>query len=190
MPWTPADADKHKKGLSAKGRRQWAAVANSALAKCLADGGEESECAASAIRQANGVAGNELAIHSVQLNNYIVRTARHQGRNNIIVPVVMMTEGVHSGSQGPLYHQAQELGRFIQAWNGIPVVIQHPQRDGMNVSANDPEVIDGQTVGRIYNTYMNGPKLCAEAWIDVPRDPRRDSAIEFERIDGLNPAGR
>ena len=55
MPYTVADVDKHKKGLSDKGKKQWVAVANSALASCMEDGGDEGECAVSAIRQANGV---------------------------------------------------------------------------------------------------------------------------------------
>lgn len=54
MPWTVDDVDKHNKGLSDKQKRQWVAVANDARSRCLSDGGTESECDASAIRQANG----------------------------------------------------------------------------------------------------------------------------------------
>jgi hypothetical protein len=55
MPYTVADVDKHKKGLSDKENEQWVAVANSVLAKCVKDGGEEAACAAKAIQQASGV---------------------------------------------------------------------------------------------------------------------------------------
>ena len=55
MSWTIADVEKHTKGLSSKRKRQWVEVANSVHAKCMADGGNEATCAASAIRQANGV---------------------------------------------------------------------------------------------------------------------------------------
>lgn len=168
MPWSVGDVDRHKKGLSAKQKRKWVAVANSVLSKCMADGGKESECAASAIRQANGVTGNESSIelHSIQTDQFEVRTTMHQGRKHIIVPVVMMVEGVHNGSHGPLYHSAQELGRFPESWNGIPVTIDHPEVNGSNVSANQPEIIDSRTVGRVYNTHMDGGRLRAEAWID------------------------
>jgi hypothetical protein len=48
MPWTPRDATKHtKKAKSAKSKRQFADVANSALARGASEG--------SAIRQANAV---------------------------------------------------------------------------------------------------------------------------------------
>ena len=59
MPWTTGDVDKHNKGLSDKDKKQWVAVANSVLSKCVEDGGDEGECAASAIKQANGVVNEE-----------------------------------------------------------------------------------------------------------------------------------
>jgi len=59
MPWKASDAHKHKKGLTPKQARQWAAVANSALKKCESEGG--SDCDASAIRQANGAVGEPKA---------------------------------------------------------------------------------------------------------------------------------
>src|SRR3990167_5857833 len=57
MPWSVRDVDKHKKGMTRKQKKQWVAVANSALKSCMDDGGSEEDCAASAIKQANGVAG-------------------------------------------------------------------------------------------------------------------------------------
>lgn len=106
----------------------------------------------------------------IQVNtSYNTRTEEHQGRDHLVVPVVMMVEGVHNGSLGPLFHPADELGRFPGAWNGIPVVIQHPENDGENVSANDPGVIDREIVGRVYNTEMVGNKLKSEAWLDIGR---------------------
>lgn len=57
MPWTPADASDHSKAITTdKQRRAWAQVANSALTRCLKDGGQQSECEGAAIRQANAVA--------------------------------------------------------------------------------------------------------------------------------------
>lgn len=60
MPWHPDDADRHFAGLDDKGKRQWAAVANSSLSACLKDGGDQKECEAKAVRQANGVVGKSL----------------------------------------------------------------------------------------------------------------------------------
>ena len=102
----------------------------------------------------------------VQVNNYQVREASLEGRKHIVVPVIMMKEGVHNGSHGPIYHQPSELSKYTEAWNGIPVTISHPSNDeGQNISANSPEVLEDSTVGRIFNTYYDDG-LRAEAWLD------------------------
>ena len=105
-------------------------------------------------------------VHSIQANNYDIQSVMHEGKKHLVVPVVMMVEGVHSGSHGPLLHTIDELGKFPESWNGIPVAVQHPQCGGKNISANNPEVVEKQTVGRIYNTHVEGGKLKAEMWID------------------------
>ena len=170
MPWTTRDVDKHKKGLNSTQKRQWVAVANSVLKRCMDNGGSEETCAISAIRQANGTVqvASELIVHFRSTNqNYEVRRETRDGRNYFVVPVVMMVEGVHSGSHGPLLHTIDELGRYPQSWDGRPVVIRHPQVNGVYVSANSPEVLDSYAVGQIYNTYVNGTKLMAEAWLEI-----------------------
>jgi len=106
-----------------------------------------------------------ISVHSITANNYEIREEVLEGRAQIVVPAVMMKEGVHSGSHGAIYHVPEELERFTAAWNGIPVMIQHPEQDGVNVSANSPRVME-TAVGRIFNTsYSDG--LRAEVWIDV-----------------------
>jgi|SRR5262245_7622692 len=67
MPWTAADADRHTSGLDDKQKRQWAHVANSALAQCLADGGERKFCEGKAVRMANGVVGKAAWGYRLQI---------------------------------------------------------------------------------------------------------------------------
>jgi len=82
----------------------------------------------------------------------------------------MMVEGVHRGSHGALLHLINDLGKFPEAWNGIPVVINHPVKDGVNVSANSPDIVDEQIIGRVYNAHVkDNAKLAAEVWIDEER---------------------
>lgn len=164
MPWTVADVDKHKKGLTDKQKEQWVKVANSALKACQEKGGKD--CDASAIRQANGVVGNNMRIVSVQANNYQLRTEIHQGRSHLVAPVVMLNEGVLNGSAGPLLHLAEQFGKFPGAWNGIPIFIDHPRDGDVFVAGNTPQIIDQKAVGRVYNAYIDGAKLKGEAWID------------------------
>ncbi len=196
MPWTVADVDKHKKGLTDRQKKQWVRIANSALAACVARGGRRQACEASAIRQANGTVGTSsegdmkkgtITVRGgeerylVHVNNYPLRTEMHQGQTHTVVPVVMMVEGVHRGSHGPILHLAEELSKFVAAWNGIPITIDHPieegeeGEDGIPVSANKPEIIDEQTVGRIFNARCEGGKLKAEAWIDDSKISRLSS---------------
>jgi hypothetical protein len=170
MPWTVADVERQKAGLSDRQKRQWVRVANGALQSCLGKNQPQAECEASAIRQANGVVGNEGAFNAVRTHattvGYSIRTEMHQNKKHLVVPVVMMVEGVHHGSHGPLLHLAEELSRWPGSWNGIPVCIMHPEEGGSSISANSPEVIDRQTVGRVYNTQIDGNRLVAEAWLD------------------------
>lgn len=100
---------------------------------------------------------------------YEIREELHQGKKHIVLPVVMMVSGVHSGSHGPVFHSIEQLGRFPESWNGIPVSIKHPAKDGKNVSANHPDIIDSTVVGRVYNTFVDDDKLKGEVWLDAVR---------------------
>jgi len=162
------DVDEFKKGLTDKEKRQWVAIANSALERCLKEGGDQQTCEVSAIKQANGVAGNKESTYSeiTAMSPYTIAVRKHQGEKHLVVPVVMMVEGVHNGSHGPLYHPAEELGKFPESWNGIPVIVRHPQKDGVYVSANSPDIVDDQVIGRVYNTKFEDGKLKAEVWIN------------------------
>jgi hypothetical protein len=107
-----------------------------------------------------------ICSHSNVAVGYEIREEVLDGKKHLVVPVVMMVEGVHNGSRGPTLHQASELATDTHLWNGIPVTINHPQKDGQNISANSPEVITQSVVGRIFNArYEDGLK--AEAWIDL-----------------------
>lgn len=167
MPWTVRDVNRFKKGLSDKQKRQWVSIANSALKTCQAKSG--SNCEASAIRQANGVVGNRAMIqtYKMEVDSYQIRIEDFQGTPHIVVPVVLLREGVHIDSRGTaLLHIPEEFGKSLKAWNGIPVTINHPEKDGRFISANIPEVFDKEFVGHVFNTKLDNDKLKGEVWID------------------------
>lgn len=172
MPWSVDDVESHKEGLTNKQKAQWCRIANSVLKREVAKGKSEKVAAASAIKQANGVVNANAenksysAYKNKQILNYEVKLTLHQKKAHIVAPVVMMVEGVHNGSQGPLLHTIGELGKFPASWNGIPIIIYHPEEDGQAISANDPDIVDNAVVGRVYNTEVDGKKLKAEAWFD------------------------
>ena len=125
-----------------------------------------------------------------------VRHDQLEGRDYLVVPMVMMTEGVHAGSGGPLYYPADELGKTPAVWNHKPIVIYHPTRNGQGISACEPEVLNTRKVGLILNTkYRKGRgktpgKLTAEAWLEVSRleavDNRVLAALEADEITELS----
>lgn len=109
-----------------------------------------------------------------------------EDREHFVVPVVMLTEGVHSGSNGPLYYPPQELKRSVPHWNGKPVVVYHPELYNQPIAAAEPGVHNRQKIGTVFNTRFDGFKLSAEAWIDAERvrkvDSRVAEAIQSRRI--------
>ena len=111
-----------------------------------------------------------IQVYLTQNGSYEIRTTQHQGKQYIIVPVIMMVEGVHHGSHGPLLHTKEELSKFPEAWNGRPVVINHPMdEEGNGVCANSPELSEVAKVGVLYNTFFDDTicGLRSEAWLDV-----------------------
>lgn len=116
----------------------------------------------------------------IVVNKYTIQKKQYDGIEHIVVPVVMMTQGVRSGSDGPIFHSSEELSHIVAAWNGIPVVINHPQNnEGMYISANEPSV---QNVGKIFNAKFEDGKLKAEAWIN----PIKLKSLSTEALSYLN----
>ena len=107
-----------------------------------------------------------MNVYLTTQQEYTIREAILNGRDYIVVPVTMMVEGVHQGSQGSLLHTAEELGKIPESWNGIPVTVGHPAVEGKFVSANSPEVLEQWAVGIIFNTIMNDVRLKSEAWFE------------------------
>ena len=59
---------------------------------------------------------------------------KHEGRNYMQFPVVMLVEGVHHGAIGdPVFYPASTIGRNVADWNRVPVPVSHPQDDPLHV---------------------------------------------------------
>lgn len=100
--------------------------------------------------------------------NFITRnqsTARHEmldGRDYLVVPGVPAREQVMNDYLVP----ADELSHFYGAWNGVPIVIDHPQANDGSANAVHPDV---PVIGRFYNAGWDEAqkRLTGEYWIDV-----------------------
>lgn len=107
----------------------------------------------------------------------LVRHENMESKDFLVVPVVMIVEGVLNGSNGPLLYPAEELEKVPEAWNYKPVVVYHPEMNGRSLSACSPEVINSQKVGVIMNTSWDGRRLRAEAWMEENRIREVDARI-------------
>lgn len=96
-----------------------------------------------------------------------VRHTVHEGRDTLVVPVVMIVEGVLNGA----LLSTSEFGKHVESWNDVPVPVLHPEERGQPISAKRPDVI-ARTIGRVYNARVDGDKLKAELWIDVEKAKR------------------
>jgi hypothetical protein len=67
-----------------------------------------------------------------------IRHDSMEGRDYLVAPMVMITEGVHNGSGGSLYYSKEELEKTPESWNHKPVVVYNPPMNGIGVCAFDP----------------------------------------------------
>lgn len=91
------------------------------------------------------------------------------GRDHLVIPMAMIVPGVLNGSKGKGLYTQQESIREMDAWNNMPIVVNHPvDNEGDAISARTPEVLDRVGIGRVFNANWNG-KLRAMAWVDVEK---------------------
>lgn len=96
---------------------------------------------------------HQLSIHAR------ARREKKDGREYLVAPVVAVVEGVLNDRLVTM----AELGKSLSAWDGVPLVIDHPTRDGVHISANEAGV---PHYGFLTAPSVNG-KFKAEAWWDV-----------------------
>ncbi len=99
-----------------------------------------------------------------------IRRDTLDGQEYLVAPVILLTEGVHSGSAGPMYYPPEVLAEFPAAWNGRPVPVLHPyNEDGTPISCNTPEVLERQSVGQLFNVVYEDGKLKGEVWVNISK---------------------
>jgi len=107
----------------------------------------------------------------------IVRNDRMMEKDYLVVPMVMMVEGVLAGNCGPIMYPFEEMAQIPHIWNSKPVVVYHPETNGVHGSACTPEELTVRSIGTIMNTKAEDGKLKAEAWIDPERVAKVDERI-------------
>lgn len=109
----------------------------------------------------------------------------------LVVPMVMLTEGVHAGSAGPILYTKSFLSTFPGVWDHKPIVVYHPTRNGEYVTACEPDVLNARGIGIVMaSSYKEDdettkdkkkakkkPRLSAEAWLDEEKTKKVDNRI-------------
>ena len=106
--------------------------------------------------------------HKMTLNKSGMRKEILNGKHFSVIPGCIMTEGVHSGSDGAYLYPGSELEKWTPSWNHKPVVINHPiDNEGNPASASDAVVMQTTWVGFLMNTVYSGEnKQDTEVWLD------------------------
>lgn len=109
-----------------------------------------------------------------------------QGEDHAVIPVIALIEGVMQASNSPRPELVREeqMTKTVMTWNGRPVVVDHPEKRGVKISANSPDVLEKEQIGFIFNARISGKKLKLEAWINVENTTGMETRI-LEVIDRL-----
>ena len=104
------------------------------------------------------------------LMSALIRRDTLDGEEYLVIPTVLICEGVHNNALYP----AEELAKYPDAWNGRPVCIVpetgHPEdEEGRAITANSPDLKEKVTVGQLFNTEWMSPKLHSEAWVSIKK---------------------
>lgn len=105
--------------------------------------------------------------------NGLTERRGHDGIEYLIVPVIPIKEGVLNGE----LVLNEEIARFIEAWNGIPLPVYHPQENGLPVSAQTPDIV-ANSLGKLWYSSFEGGVLRGELWIDV----KRATSLGYENL--------
>lgn len=113
-----------------------------------------------------------------------VRKEKLHGRDYLVAPMVLIRAGVLNGSQGALFYPPHEIKKNASAWNGIPLTVGHPTRNGQQMSGRDPSILNESGIGHVYHVNTKGGKLQGEGWFDVEAVKKVDNRIYDALING------
>jgi len=92
-----------------------------------------------------------------------LREERIGRRAYLVAPVVAVVAGVLNGALLPV----DEIDKLPDAWNGRPLVNDHPHNEDGYMSANAPGVLEGAWLGQVFGAYVEDDRLKGEAWSDL-----------------------
>lgn len=124
-----------------------------------------------------------MSIHNGAFNilidnmSHLVRFDELDGKKVLVAPVILIKEGVHNGSAGPIYYGDEDLQKSPESWNHKPVVVYHPVINGRPLSAASKTIIEKQQIGILLNARYENKAIKADAWIDIDKANKVDTRI-------------
>lgn len=114
----------------------------------------------------------------------VYKAERLNGKDYIVAPVVAIVAGVLNGELVPV----EEIAHGHNSWNGRPVTLDHPNIDGLYVTANHPDTWDKYVIGQLFNVEFCSDRLKGEIWIDVELAAGTDDGqLLLKRLDVADP---
>ena len=102
---------------------------------------------------------------NASISNYAVREEMLEDQPHIVVPAVILVEGVHCGSNGCYLYSEETLRNSVNSWNGVPIPVPyHP-----TAPCDNPQILNEYNAGRLFNARIDGNKIKAEMWLNRAR---------------------
>jgi hypothetical protein len=119
--------------------------------------------------------------YDISVNADSTRRDTLDGREHLVVPIKAVEEGVLDGGLLP----SDTIEESEPGWNGVPAIAGHPT-DGTSVdgrpnfiSANQPQVHDNLSFGKLFGADATDGEMTAELWLDV----EKAAALEDDGFD-------
>ena len=123
------------------------------------------------VRQARKAQG---PLHTNCLSVYLEHPWQLVG-NNYEAPAVLIREGVHHGSHGPIFWAGRILKANAQKWEGAPLVVGHPHVGGEDVGIKHPQA--PAPIGKVVRPRYDEAKQGIVAVLRIPKDTPNITAI-------------
>lgn len=122
---------------------------------------------------------DEIQVMTANLASQI-RKETVDGKEWFVASGVLLIEDVLVANNGALYYPASEIKKSAVEWDDVPLVLNHPMKDGKFVSVHsEPEFIANTELGYVTKSKWNG-KLRTEYWIDMEKADKLDPRIRTQ----------
>jgi Uncharacterized protein conserved in bacteria (DUF2213) len=115
--------------------------------------------------------------HREVLKAYVLQPWKIEN-GQLKAPVTIAVEGVHFGSNGPIYWAGHILEENAHKWEGVPVSLDHPMAAGVPVSINHSSETRSSIIGLVKNPRFDPVKKAIKAEIHISANHPKAGAIQ------------